>query len=67
MRNSKIKYGGIIVAIIGFFILAFLGAIYAWDEARNFSAFDINDYSIHAIIGLVLLVGGILTYIFVEE
>ena len=67
MRNSKIKYGGIIIAIIGFLILAFLGAIYAWDEARNLTAIDMSDYTIHAIIGVILFVGGMLTYIFVEE
>ena len=67
MRNANVKYGGIIVAIIGFFILAFLGANYAWDEARNFTEIDMSDYTVHAVIGAILLIGGILTFAFVEE
>ena len=66
MRNSNVKYGGIIVAIVGFFVLAILGFAYAWDQARNFS-YDVGDYSIYAIIGAIMLIGGILAYIFVEE
>ncbi len=66
MRNANVKYGGIIVAIIGFFILAILGFAYAWDGARNFP-YDMGDYTVHAIIGAILLVGGILTFIFVDE
>ena len=50
MRNLKVKYGGIVIAIVGFFVLAILGFAYAWDEARNYS-YDMGDYAIYAIIG----------------
>lgn len=66
MRNSNVKYGGIVVAIVGLAILAFFGRAYAWDEARNYS-YDVGDYKIYAIIGAIMLIGGILTYIFIEE
>ena len=67
MRNSNVKYGGIIVAIVGFLVLAIIGFAYAWDEARNYSGVDMGDSTIHAIIGAMMLIGGILVYIFVDE
>jgi len=67
MRNSTVKYSGAFTAIIGFFILAFLGANYAWDEARSYSAIDMNDYWGVAIFGMILLGAGIGLFIVVEE
>ena len=43
-----------------------LGFAYAWDEARNFP-YDMGDYTVHAIIGAIMLIGGILAYIFIDE
>jgi len=68
MRGPRVKFAGIVVAIIGFLILAALGAAYAWGElARDFIGVDWTDYTVHAVIGGILLVVGILIYIFIEE
>jgi len=67
MRNSKVKYAGAIVAIIGLLVLAILGFAYAWSDARNFSEIGMADYTVHAIIGAIMLICGVLAYIFVEE
>ena len=67
MRNSNIKYGGIIIAIVGLAILTILGYNYARCHFYNFPEIDMADYIIHTIIGAIMLIGGILTFVFVEE
>lgn|GEM_PF-2920197 len=68
MRGPRVKYAGMIVAIIGFFVLIVLGGVYvAYDVWRTTWEVSVTDYAIPAIIGAVLLVAGILTYVFVEE
>lgn len=67
MRNSKVKYGGIIVAIIGLFMLIFLGYNYAINYYYHIPEIDMSDYTIYAIIGLIMLIGGVLIWIFVDD
>ena len=64
-------WGGVeailVAAIIGFLVLVMFGYIYAWDEARNWSAVEMIEYAPHLILGIMMLVGGLLAFIFVEE
>lgn len=64
--HSGIKFSGGIIAIMGFFILAFLGFAYAWDQARNFP-YDMADYTIYAVTGSIMLIAGMMVYIFIDE
>ncbi len=67
MKNSNVKYSGIIVAIVGVAILTVLGYNYARCHFYNIPEIDMADYTVHTIIGAIMLIGGILTYIFVDE
>ena len=63
MRNPKLKYSGLIVAIIGGLFALFglyMGSMPYYEGA-------ISDYSTQIIIGTILLIGGGLTWIFVFE
>jgi len=68
LRNAKLKYSGVIMAIIGFLLVAFWGWMFAWFHERYQSTnFDVFDYSYVLIIGMILLVSGILAYMLTEE
>ena len=63
MRNPKLKNTGLIVAIIGGIMM--LSGFYM--GGMPYYAGEISDYSAQIIIGIILLIGGGLTWIFVFE
>ncbi len=63
MRNPKLKYTGLIVAIIGGILM--LSGLYM--GSMPYYESTISDYSTQIIIGIILLIGGGLTWIFVFE
>lgn len=67
MRNAKLKYAGLIIAIIGIIILLFIGSIYRFHEVSDWFNFDMDDFTIPAIISVFLIIFGILAYVFIEE
>ena len=63
MRNPKLKNTGLIVAIIGGILAVsglYMGGMPYYEGA-------ISDYSTQIIIGTILLIAGLLTWIFVFE
>ena len=63
MKNPKLKYIGLIVAIIGGIIM--LSGLYM--GGMPYYEGEMSDYSTQIIIGIILLIGGGLTWIFVFE
>ena len=63
MKNPKLKYAGLIVAIIGGIMV--LSGLYTATLPRLNN--EISDYSTQIIIGVILLIAGGLTWIFVFE
>ncbi len=66
MRNSKLKYSGIVVAIIGVLILAAMFFVYVSRYINNVHPSELP-LSGYVILGFIMLVGGVLVYTFVEE
>ena len=63
MRNPKLKYSGLIVALIGGFLLItglYMGCMPYYNTT-------VSDYSQQIVIGIILLAIGLLTWIFVFE
>ena len=63
MRNPQLKYAGLIVAIFGGLLTAsslYMGTMPWFNN-------ELSDYSTSIIIGIILLVSGLLTWIFVFE
>jgi hypothetical protein len=63
MRNPKLKYTGLIVAIAGGLLTIsglYMGSMPYYDST-------ISDYNTQIIIGTILLVSGLLTWVFVFE
>ena len=63
MRNPKLKYTGLLVAIIGGLLTItglYMGSMPYYESS-------ISDYSIQIGIGIILLIGGGLTWIIVFE
>ena len=66
MRNERLKYGGLVSAIIGIIILA--GSVLAYYiGARPALYVDPDQFQIPLTIGIILLVGGLLLFIFIDE
>jgi len=63
MRNPRLKYTGLIVAIIGGLLAVtglYMGSMPYFDTS-------VSDYNTQIIIGSIMLIIGLLTYIFVFE
>lgn len=63
MRNPKLKYTGLIVAIIGGLLLItglYMGSMPYFDS-------EVSDFSVQIGIGVIMLIAGGLTWIFVFE
>jgi hypothetical protein len=63
MRSPRLKYLGIILAIIGFLITVgglFLGSMPYFHSS-------ISEYSLEIITGIIILVVGLLMWIFISE
>ncbi|MCK5310447.1 MAG: hypothetical protein KAJ64_07345 [Thermoplasmata archaeon] len=63
MRNPKLKNTGLIVAIIGGILT--LSGLYM--GGMPYYQGEISDYSIQIIIGTIMLIAGLLVWIFVFE
>ena len=66
MRNERLKYGGLVSAIIGIIILA--GSALAYYLGGRLSLYvDTDQFQMPLTIGILLLVGGLLLFIFIDE
>ena len=63
MRNPKLKSAGLIIAIIGGILL--LSGLYM--GGMPYYEGEMSDYSLQIAIGVIMLIGGSLTWIFVFE
>jgi len=63
MRSPRLKYLGLILAIVG--ILITVGGLYL--GCMPYYHNSISDYSTEIIIGIVILVTGLLMWIFIFE
>lgn len=66
MRNERLKYGGLVSAIIGIIILAGSALAY-YIGGRPALYVDTDQFQIPLTIGILLLVGGLLLFIFIDE
>jgi len=66
MKNPKLKYSGILIAIFGGLILEvlFFGNVLIWYGHSQYEEPSLTSY---IILGVIMLVSGIIIYIFVEE
>ncbi|MCK4757186.1 MAG: hypothetical protein KAS67_01910 [Thermoplasmata archaeon] len=65
MRNERLKYGGL-VSIIGIIILAGSALAY-YLGGRPALYVDTDQFQMPLTIGIILLVGGLLLFIFIDE
>lgn len=68
MRNAKLKYGELILAIIGLLALLELGAFYQghfWSPSWLES--DVSGLIIWSVPCVIMIILGSLSYVFVEE